>query len=354
MKSIVSKFGGSSTANARNLERICRIIRASPARRWVVLSAPGIDEGHPVKVTAMLERCWSQRKHRRTFEKALTAVTDRLLEISDALGIDGMAPLIRDAVESAASASLPHMLSRGEHLCALIFSRYSGFPMVDAARLIHFDAEGRLDEAATYRRLQQLDCDGPVIVPGFYGADARGRIHILPRNGSDISGALVAAGVEAGLYENWTDVPGLMTADPVVVPQARLVPHVGYRQMRALSRAGARVLHPACLDPVAMAGIPTRLRCTWQPESFGTLIDERQERFVPCLAGRKDAFLPDGRPACTITVFAMPNDRVLEAAGPMAPLDTVAGKDQTLIYLAREQFEEALQHLHRELIGACG
>lgn len=348
---IVSKFGGSSTASASRLKRIEQLVRASPARRCVVLSAPGIDGDHPQKVTAMLERCWDLRKCPAACEKAVSAVVRRFGDICRGLDIPDMAGPVRRTVDRALSVSLPHTLSRGEYLCALVFSRYTGLPMADAADLIAFGSDGALDEEATRQNIRRLaDFDAPVIVPGFYGADPAGRIRILPRNGSDISGALVAAGLDADLYENWSDVPGLMTADPAVVPDAKLIPHIGYRQMRALSRAGARVLHPDCLDPVAMAGIPTRLRDTAHPDSFGTLIDERCERTVPCVAGQPDAYLPDRRPAAKVTVFGVPQEKALDAAAPLAPLGSIAGKDQTVVYFEQRQYSEALCHLHRELI----
>lgn len=349
---IVSKFGGSSTANAENLRRIERLVRASPARRCVVLSAPGIDGDHLEKVTAMLERCWDLRKTPAAYAGAVSAVARRFRDICRGLGIPDMTRLVVRSIDRATAVSLPHTLSRGEYLCALAFSRFTGLPMVDAADLIAFDADGTLDEEGTRRGIRRLaNPDRPVIVPGFYGSDPAGRIRILPRNGSDISGALIAAGLDADLYENWSDVPGLMTADPAVVPDARLIPHIGYRQMRALSRAGARVLHPACLDPVAMAGIPTRLRNTMQPDSFGTLIDERCDRTIPCIAGQPGAYLPDFRPAARITVFGAPQDLVLEAAGPLTPLGTIVNRNQSVVYIEPDKYGEALRRLHRALIG---
>ncbi len=352
---IVSKFGGSSTANAQSLKRIDCLVRASPDRRCVVLSAPGIDESHSEKVTAMLERCWNTRKNPAALDHAVSAVMNRFRDLCAGLAIPDMTDLVQRTVYDAVAISLPHTLSRGEYLCALAFSKYARLPMADAAGLIAFNTDGTLDEDRTRCNLGRLaKSDTPVVVPGFYGAAPDGSIRILPRNGSDITGALAAAGMDADLYENWSDVPGVMTADPALVPNARLIPHIGYRQMRALARAGARVLHPACLDPVAMAGIPTRLRNTMDPDSFGTLIDERCEVTVRCVAGQPNAFLPDRRQACRITVFAVPFDRVLDAAGPMAPLGTIAKKEQTVVYFSQERYAEALRHLHRVLIEEAG
>jgi aspartate kinase len=348
---IVSKFGGSSTANPQNLKRIDRLVRASPARRCVVVSAPGVDALHPEKVTTMLERCWDARKHPPALDRAVSAVAQRFRDLCIGLAIPDMTDTVCKAIYNAVAVSLPHTLSRGEYLCALAFSGYASLSMVDAASLIAFNTDGTLDEERTRYNLRRLvKSDKPVVVPGFYGADLVGNIHILPRNGSDITGALTAAGMEANLYENWSDVPGVMTADPALVPNTRLIPHISYRQMRALSRAGARVLHPACLDPVDMAGIPTRLRNTMDPDSFGTLIDEHCEVTVRCIAGQEEAYLPDGRAACLVTVFGVPYDRILDAAGPLETIGTITNGDRTMIYFPREIYVEALRHLHRMLI----
>ena len=350
---IVSKFGGSSTASARNLKCIANIVRASPARRCVVLSAPGVDDAHGEKVTAMLERCWDERKRPLAFENRVAAVAARYREICAGLGVPDMTRLIQRTLRRAASISLPHTLSRGEYLCALMFSRYTGWPVIDAAEVVAFDASGLVDEAQTRRNLSRLgELREPAVIPGFYGADPSGNIRILPRNGSDISGALIAAGLDADLFENWTDVPGLMTADPALVPGARLIPHVGYRQMRALSRAGAQVLHPACLDPVALAGIPTRLRDTLHPESFGTLIDERCDRVAPCVAGRREAQIPDqpGRAAACVSVFGVGEGKARTVAGECGALDVRRDGIAVKVYVERDEYEDSLRRIHNALI----
>ncbi|MBR1821521.1 MAG: aspartate kinase, partial [Clostridia bacterium] len=269
MPILVSKFGGSSTANADCFRRVLEIVRASPSRRCVVLSAPGTDAAHGEKVTALLADCWRLRDDNYERDAAIKRVVSRFAEIAKALGVAGFDAIAAREIEEALSVSEARALSRGEYLCAKLFSRFSGIPMADASEVVVFDSAGDLDTERTLARFIGLSRKHDrVIVPGFYGADPSGRVRVFPRNGSDITGALAAAGMGAGLYENWTDVPGLMTADPDIAPRARLVPQVSYRQMRALARAGAQVLHPACLDPVVLAGIPTRLRCTMRPESF--------------------------------------------------------------------------------------
>ena len=127
--------------------------------------------------------------------------------------------------------------------------------------------------ARLLRRLKPLR---NAVIPGFYGADAAGGIRTFPRGGSDITGALVAAALGARLYENWTDVDGLRSADPQLVEGTVRVPTISYRQMRLLSRMGAQVLHPDSLLPVMRAGIPTALKDSFHPERPGTLRPRRR------------------------------------------------------------------------------
>lgn len=257
MAIIVCKFGGTSTANAERLRQIRRILDMDSRRRYVVLSAPGTDGVNP-KVTDQLCRGETD------------AVARRFETMGADLGLHGVGDRVRRALQTSDPV---FRVSRGEALCAMIFSEYAGIPWVDAARVIRFDGAGRLDVPKTLLCLKDMAQKYPrAVLPGFYGGDPEGKIRLLPRNGSDITGALAAAGVGAALYENWTDVPGLMTGDPNTDPDAQIIPQISYAEMRRMAEAGARVLHPDCLSPVERAGIPTRLKCTLRPELPGTLI----------------------------------------------------------------------------------
>ncbi len=356
MRPIVSKFGGSSTANADCFRQILSIVRQSPARRCVVLSAPGADAEHASKVTSLLDRCWQQRRTPQKLETNLSMVIERFSEIARDLSTFDIRALCAHEIERALYISRDHTLSRGEFLCACLFSAWSGLMALDASKVVAFDRTGRLDEPGTLTLIREAarKAAGPVVMPGFYGADPSGRIVTFPRNGSDITGALAAAGMEAGLYENWTDVPGLMTADPAIVPSARLIRQISYRQMRQLARSGARVLHPACLDPVAQAGIPTRLRCTCDPESFGTLIDDHCGELAACLAGCRAAEPPRGcnetRALCCVTAYGLRARDVRRAARQVCPVAVEVGREQVAVYAERDGYEQTLRTLHAALL----
>ena len=359
MPILVSKFGGSSTASADRLRQVLAIVRASPARRCVVLSAPGADEARREKMTALLASCWRLRRDRRACAAAVQRAARRFGEIADALGVAGFEDRAAAQIKGALAVSQAMTLSRGEYLCGRLFSEFSGIHFEDAAGIVAFDSAGDLNAEATLARFIGLSRrHARAIVPGFYGADPSGRVRVFPRNGSDITGALAAAGMGAGLYENWTDVPGLMTADPAIVPRARLIPQVSYSQMRALARAGAQVLHPACLDPVAMAGIPTRLRCTMDPDSFGTLIDDKVDRVAPCVVGKREAALPsracegDAPLTACISVFGVARQSVLEAARLLKPVYVEPALDCIRLYVERPAYEMSLRALHARLIEA--
>ena len=272
MEIIVTKFGGSCTADADGFQKIHEIIESDPARRVVVLSAPGSSPEHPEKVTALLEACWRNRGQ-KGLDAYIHAVMTRFTEIAASFGVSGFEDVVERELRDALKISRDHLLSRGEYLCARLYSRYFDTTMIDAVAVVRFNLSRHPDMEFARRTLSDaLTRHRRVVLPGFYGADADGRIAVFPRNGSDITGALAAAAVDADLYENWSDVPGLMSGDPRIVEHPHLIPRVSYRDMHALALGGAKLLHPDCLEPVSRRGIPTRLCSVDNPESPGTLV----------------------------------------------------------------------------------
>ena len=162
---------------------------------------------------------------------------------------------------------------------------------MEAADGIVFDENGRLLEEKTNGKLCALLQKTPrAVLPGFYGADEHGEIRTFSRGGSDITGSLVARAVKADLYENWTDVSGLLMADPRIVPNPRAIEVVTYRELRELSYMGASVLHEDAIYPVRRAKIPINIRNTNLPQDAGTMIVEEAEKsdgIVTGVAGKK-------------------------------------------------------------------
>ena len=278
MKTVVAKFGGTSLASAAQFKKVKAIVASDPARRIVVASAPGKRDPEDVKVTDLLLECYEAAVAGEPFDATLDAVAGRFRDIIAELGLDF--PLARemDALRGHLSTEpqREYVLSRGEYLNSRILADYLGYTFVDPEWCVCFDESGKLDGPMTRRTMNAaLRPLARAVVAGFYGADMEGRVHTFSRGGSDVTGSLVAAAINADLYENWTDVSGLMAADPRIVDAPRTVKYVSYRELRTLSYMGASVLHTDAVLPVADMSIPINIRNTDHPEDGGTTIVRR-------------------------------------------------------------------------------
>ena len=264
---IVCKFGGTSLCDAARFFRVVEILKKDARRRVVVPSAPGKRFAGDAKVTDLLLACHAEGA-------PFTPVRERMREIAAGVGFPR---LLDDALEETqarlAQESRDWALSRGEYLSGLLLAALLDWKFLDAAEGVVFDEDGRCDMHATRAALRKATPrQGGLVLPGFYGATARGEVRTFPRGGSDITGAIAAAALDAELYENWTDVPGVHAADPRIVPQARVAASLDYRQLREMSAMGATVLQEEAALPVREAGIPIVIRSTLEPEKPGTLI----------------------------------------------------------------------------------
>ncbi|MCR5825971.1 MAG: aspartate kinase [Oscillospiraceae bacterium] len=295
MKPIVAKFGGSSLADAAQFRKVADIVRADADRRFVVASAPGKRNAADTKVTDLLYRCYELATQGQDAAPALALIRARFAQIMDELSIDF--PLDEElgviAAQLAAAPARDYMASRGEYLNAKLLAAYLGVPFVDAANTVRFSGDGRFIAEGTNEALATaLRGVERAVIPGFYGADEAGRIHTFTRGGSDVTGALVARAVNARLYENWTDVSGMLFTDPRIVPNPDTIRHISYRELRELSYMGASVLHEDAVFPARAAGIPINIRNTNRPADAGTMISHdlppaAAQRPVTGVAGRK-------------------------------------------------------------------
>lgn len=275
MQTITVKFGGTSLATAAQIEKVAAIIRSDPARRFVVASAPGKRMPDDIKVTDLLYRCYDAAAAEEDFTETLTQIGERFRDIIRELGVqfdlETELAQIRAHLETAPNRD--YMASRGEYLNSKILAAHLGFPFVDAAEMIRFRADGVLDDVYTNRMLRErLSGMERAVVPGFYGALPDGTVHTFSRGGSDVTGALVALATDSELYENWTDVSGMLSADPRIVENPRVIEYITYTELRELSYMGATVLHEDAVFPVRKAGIPINIRNTNRPEDPGTMI----------------------------------------------------------------------------------
>ncbi len=295
MSTVVTKFGGSSLADASQFKKVKNIICADESRRYVIPSAPGKRNKKDTKVTDLLYLCHAHVETGISLDDVFKHVESRYTEIVSELGLNFEIKKYLDAVKKDLEdgASKDYAASRGEYLNGLVLANYLGYEFVDAKDVIVFDEDGALNLEKTNEALKAVLSKTPkAVIPGFYGADVNGNIVTFSRGGSDVTGALVAASVDADLYENWTDVSGFLMADPRIIDNPKAIDQITYKELRELSYMGASVLHEDAIFPVRAAGIPINIKNTNRPEDKGTFIvqdiDDKECKTITGIAGKKD------------------------------------------------------------------
>jgi aspartate kinase len=275
---IVCKFGGTSVADQSQLLKVKSIVDSDPRRQIVVPSAPGRRSADEAKVTDLLYLCHEMASMRANYSGPLATIRERFLEIERALGLKvNMAEqLERFASELSSGCTRDHAASRGEYFSGLLLADLLQAEFVDPFECVIITQNGNIDPK-TYELLgaRLSHKERRYVVPGFFGRDAQGRVRTFSRGGSDISGAIAARAAQAILYENWTDVSGLLMADPRIVKNPSPMLEVTYREIRELSYMGASVFHDEAIIPVREAGIPICIKNTNDPEHPGTRIVTR-------------------------------------------------------------------------------
>ena len=291
----VTKFGGSSVADAIQLNKMKDIILADPDRKYVVVSAPGKRYEQDNKVTDLLYLCKTHIEHNLPYEQVFQVICDRYMAMEINLGIE--INLMQEFEEIKSNlqkgASEDYIASRGEYLNAIVVAGMLGYDFVDAAGVILFDEKGRFLAEETNRELSAvLAKHDKAVIPGFYGTYPSGKVKTFSRGGSDITGAIVARAVNADVYENWTDVSGFLMADPRIVKDPKPIGRISYNELRELAYMGASVLHEDSIAPARIAAIPINIRNTNEPDDAGTIIEEifREEKcsVITGIAGSKD------------------------------------------------------------------
>jgi aspartate kinase len=271
----VAKFGGTSVADAGQIQKVYAIIRSDQDRRYIVPSAPGKRSSSDSKITDLLYLCHTHVQQDVPFDEVFSIISRRYLEIVHDLGISlDLSPhLEKIKKEISGGSAADYTASRGEYLMGLILSELFGYTFIDPFEIIFFEENESIDLKRTNASISECLSKHPrAVIPGFYGSTIDGRVKTFSRGGSDITGALVASGVEADIYENWTDVSGLLMADPNIVENPRPIDTITYRELRELAYMGAKVLHDEAIFPVKEAGIPVLIKNTNRPNDPGTVI----------------------------------------------------------------------------------
>ena len=291
----VAKFGGSSLADAVQFRKAAEIVKSDSTRRYVVASAPGKRDSHDEKVTDLLLQCYYLAKEKKNIDEIFERICSRYRDIIAGLGLDYSLEEDFSSIKTAVlhRVGRHYVASRGEYLNAKILAKYLGFAFIDAEECIFFDEKNRFIPDKTEETMRNiLSLHEFAVIPGFYGINTEGSIRTFSRGGSDITGSIVAAAAGADIYENWTDVSGMLMADPRIIKDPLPIPEITYRELRELSYMGATVLHEDAIFPVRRAGIPINIRNTNDPDAPGTMIVPKAttnevETIITGVAGKK-------------------------------------------------------------------
>ena len=287
----VLKFGGSSVANAKNISLVIDIVSKAAERDRTIFVCSAIkgctdhliEIGHLAaerdgKYVELIEDL-RQRHHDiilqilpvEKHEESLEVCDEQLKQLSDiAHGVFLLGELSAtslDAIQGCGELLITRILA------TCLSSKGISTKWVDSREIIK-----SADIARTYANVNAMVEDNPIttlfVVPGFIASNELGRMTTLGRGGSDYSASLYAVGSKARLLEIWTDVPGIMTANPALVPTARTVSNISYRAAQELSHFGAKVIYPPTIQPVVSEGIPIYVKNTFDPAAEGTLIEK--------------------------------------------------------------------------------
>jgi aspartokinase/homoserine dehydrogenase 1 len=295
----VLKFGGTSLATPERMTQAADIVLENQGIRCVVVSALGGVTDALVELTRVAEDPGGDlrglvdtlRERHEAHARAVAPERDdlraRLQGLHDDLDtlVTGVALL-----EECSSRTLDRILSFGELMSAEIFAallaaRGTEAKPLDARPLVLTDGRhgaAQVRRKETEARLREaVECmEGEGVLPvvtGFVGSTDQGHTTTLGRSGSDYTGALLSAALDAGVFEIWTDVPGVMSADPRWVPQAFTIPEMSYEELLELSHFGAEVVHPPAVRPARERGVEVAVRSTFRPDAPGTRISRRVE-----------------------------------------------------------------------------
>ncbi|WP_300398658.1 aspartate kinase [Faecalicoccus sp.] len=273
----ITKFGGSSVANATQFKKVKAIVQADPSRKYVVVSAPGKRNSSDNKITDLLYLLDAHRQYHVDASNVYRLIRQRFVDIKTELGLKQPIEKELDTFYTNLNTyTQAQIVSRGEYFCAKLMAEYLGYDFVDAKDIIRFNLDKTIDMQATAAKLQAKCAQYEHFVfPGFYGSSANNQIQVFSRGGGDITGSILAKCLNADMYENWTDVSGFLMADPKIVDHPKQITHITYSELRELSYMGASVLHEEAIFPVKEANIPIHILNTNHPEEPGTIIQER-------------------------------------------------------------------------------
>ena len=306
----VLKFGGSSVANAQNMSKVVDIVINAVDRDRTILVSSAIsgctdtlikigtlaserNESYKTLIDELQVRHhdiineFLPREKQQESTEVCDSLFDSLRSITQGVYLLGeLSPASLDAIQSFGE------LWSTKILATKLASIGIATKWIDSRQIIRTVAKGDkniVDIQKTYYRVNEMVESNHVtqlfVLPGFIASDKQGRTTTLGRGGSDYTASLYAVGCKARVLEIWTDVPGMMTSNPKVVPTARTIKHISYKAALELSHFGAKVIYPPTIQPVVAEGIPIYVKNTFSPDAHGTLIEKHPPRSKDKLIG---------------------------------------------------------------------
>lgn len=293
----VLKFGGSSVANAQNINKVISIVKETLKHDKAVIVSSAIS-GATDALIAIANAAKEQNNHYQTLidqlEERHISIIDELITSDDNSSIKNICGelfgKLREIckgvylLKELSELSQDHIVSFGELLSTKIISaKFKSLNIShvwkDSRELIkteYIAGKNVVITNETYSNIANYfagNNNNLFIMPGFIASDLKGRTTTLGRGGSDYTASIIAVGSQARALEIWTDVCGMMTADPRIVPDARPIRNISYKEALELSHFGAKVVYPPTIQPVVKQGIPIYVKNTFVPDDFGTLIE---------------------------------------------------------------------------------
>ena len=286
---IVSKFGGSSLSDSKKVKRTLEIIKADPERRYIIASAP---EG----ITDMLYICYSNFVNKEDYQEILNKISNCYKEIINGLGInfDVEAEINILKKNLISGVNLDYVGSRGEYIMGKILAEFLGRPFVDASEIIFFNVDGTLNDTKTFitanKKLKTLE---NAVIPGFYGSTPDGNIKTFSRGDGDSSGAIIARSMNADLFEKWSETAKIFSADPSVIPDAKIIENITYEEAVELNYIGIKNIRDSVIFMLKAADIPIKIRSIYDSENNGMFISSKlpeniSRNVAMCIAGRRN------------------------------------------------------------------
>lgn len=291
---VVAKFGGTSCADSLQFIKVQKIINEDLCRQVIVVSALGKRHKEDHKITDLLYLLSAHIKYGVNADHLWQEIFNRYNSIKIDLGLNinlntEFAKIKEDISKNFDEA---YLVSRGEYLSAKLMAAYLGYKFIDASKLFYFDYNGLIDFHLTDEAIIKSIRPGDrVVVPGFYGKNPNGMIKLFSRGGSDITGSLLARALKATKYENWTDVSGILVADPKLITAPKRIDVINYDELRELSYMGASIIHEETILPIADLDIPIYILNTNAPNEAGTIISKdaiNKDNLITGIAGKKN------------------------------------------------------------------